>query len=81
MSPRRADLEYLRILKLAADNLESDVELALQLVLESDETWDHQTIAALVEPTIPPAPDVEQPVPELSQYDQLLVWEVVSDPA
>lgn len=81
MSPRRADLEYLRILKLAADNLESDVELALQLVLESDETWDHQTIAALVEPKIPPAPYVEQPVPELSQYDQLLVWEVVSDPA
>lgn len=80
-SPRRADLAYLRILKLAADNLECDVELALRLVLDSDESWDDKTIETLVEPSIPAAPDVEQPVPELFQYDRLLTSEVVHEPA
>jgi len=81
MSPRRADLAYLRILKLAADNLESDVELALKLVLESGERWDHETIAALVQPSTPPAPQVEQPAVELRTYDQLLTMEVAHEPA
>lgn len=81
LRPRQADMEYLRVLKLAADNLETDVELALELLLDSGETWDHATVADLVKPTIPPAPVVERPVVELSLYDQLLTQEVVYEPA
>lgn len=72
-SPRRADLTYLRILKLAADYLETDVALALQLLLDSDEDWDDQIVAAMVKPETPSAPVVERPDVDLDEYDCLLV--------
>jgi hypothetical protein len=75
MSPRRADLNYLRILKLAADHLESDVELALKMVLQEGQRWDHETIAGLVQPQLAEPPAVERGEVDLGVYDQLLAGE------
>jgi len=81
LSPRRADIEYLRILKLTADNLESDVSLALELVMASGQPWDHETVAALVAPRFSAPPDVEEPVVQLEQYDKLCSRGVLCEPA
>ena len=73
MPPRKADLAYLRILKLAAGGLETDVAEALKLVLRSKSKWDDQTVAELVQPATPKAvPQLTQQSVELSVYDQLL---------
>ena len=73
LPPRKADLAYLRILKLAAGGLETDVAEALKLVLRSKNKWDDQTVAELVQPTTPRAvPQLTQQSVELSVYDQLL---------
>jgi hypothetical protein len=81
MSPRRADITYVKILKLAADHLETDVDLALKLVLETDERWDDQTIAALVQPPLPAAPHIECGTVDLSEYDALIHKEGKRDAA
>jgi hypothetical protein len=72
MSPRRADLAYLKILKLAANNLETDVELALKLALKSGERWDDDTIVGLVRPTLPSAPHIDCGEVDLAEYDSLM---------
>jgi hypothetical protein len=72
MPPRKADLAYLRILKLAAGGLETDVAEALKLVLHSQTKWDDQTVAELVQPTPKAVPQLTQQSVELSVYDQLL---------
>ena len=72
MPPRKADLAYLRILKLAAVGLETDVAEALKLVLHSQTKWDDQTVAELVQPTPKAVPQLTQQSVELSVYDQLL---------
>lgn len=73
LSPRRADLTYLRILKLAADGFECDVHDALELVLEAGGEWDDTTIADLVQPRpMNPAPAMERPEVDLLAYDTLL---------
>lgn len=75
MPPRKADLAYLRILKLAAGGLETDVAEALKLVLQSKNKWDDQTVAELVQPTSKAVPELTQQSVELSVYDQLLSQE------
>jgi hypothetical protein len=72
MPPRKADLAYLRILKLAAGGLETDVAEALKLVLHSKNKWDDQHVAELVQPTPKAVPQLTQQSVELSVYDQLL---------
>ena len=47
-APRRADLTYLRILHLAARHLECDVATALQLLLDSGQTWSEADVAELL---------------------------------
>lgn len=70
---RKANLEYLRILHLAASTVESEVETALQLVLEEDSLTGMEQIKALVD-----AGDRFQPPKmatfkvDLSCYDALL---------
>jgi hypothetical protein len=71
-SPRRADLIYLRILKLAADYMESEVALALQMLLDDDDVWDDEIVASLVKPEVPPAPTMDRPEIHLDEYDALL---------
>jgi hypothetical protein len=75
----RAEITYLRILKLAADHLETDVEAALQLALESDDHWDEHTITAAIRPTLPSPPALECGVVDLAAYDQLLHGEADHD--
>jgi hypothetical protein len=75
-SPRRADISYLRILKLAARGMETDVAAALEDLLNSKMTWDDQTVAERVQPLQPMIPSLETSIVNLAEYDQLLSQEV-----
>lgn len=81
LSPRKADITYLRILKLAAKGLETDVAAVLEELLASKESWDDQTIAERVQPSHPKIPGLEENPVNLKEYDQLLSQEVCYDPA
>ena len=74
-SPRKADLAYLRILKLAADGQESDVAAALKLLLETEKNWDDQSVKELIHPILQSAPAMVAQAVELSAYDRLLKQE------
>lgn len=69
-SQRSGDLAYLRILKLAAETMESDVELALELLLDAGEPPCVDEVAALtrfrLEPDAPPRLSPFEP--NLSEY-------------
>ncbi len=72
LSPRQADLVYLRVLHLAAKTLESDVARTLEDLLRTGQPWNERDVerALHLEPT--PAPALHlQPV-QLVLYDQLL---------
>ncbi len=72
-SPRKADLIYLRVLRLAAQTLESEVAAALSLLLERSERWDETEVARLIQlpqPAVVPALAVS--LVNLAQYDALL---------
>lgn len=79
LHPRKADLAYLRILKLAAKGFESDVATALTDLLASKECWDDQTVSALVQPPQGEIPAIEPGIVNLAHYDQLLSPEVCHD--
>jgi len=81
LTPRKADIVYLRILKLAARGLETDVAAVLEEVLTSKSTWDDQTIAAQVQPLPAAIPSLSHPIVNLGEYDQLLRQEGCNDPA
>ena len=69
---RNADLEYVRILHLAATTLESRVEAALRDCLEAGERPSFETVRAATAPTRPELPDVRIGDPDLAVYDALL---------
>lgn len=75
LPPRKADLAYLRILKLAADGQENDVAAALKLLLENEKKWDDQNVKELIHPTLQSAPAMAAQAVELSTYDRLLKQE------
>ena len=81
LSPRRADIAYLRILKLAARGLETDVAAVLQELLTSQQVWDDQTVAERVYPRQPKIPELQANPVNLQEYDRLLSREVYYDPA
>jgi hypothetical protein len=68
----QADVNYLRILRLAARTMEADVEKALREVLRAGEIPLFERIEARVAPPEPSVPDLEIPVVELAAYDDLL---------
>ncbi len=68
----RADVEYVRILHLAASTMESRVEAILESLLGRGERPDFTTVKALAAPDKPTVPVVHIPPPDLSEYDQLL---------
>jgi len=74
-SPRKADLTYLRILKMAAEGLETDVAEALETLLASPNEWDDHSVAEMVQPIIASIPDLQQQTVNLNIYDQLLSQE------
>lgn len=75
LPPRKADMVYLRILKLAAGGLETDVAEALKLLLTSKSNWEDQAVAELVQAPPKAAPELAQQVVNLAVYDQLLSQE------
>jgi hypothetical protein len=69
----RADQHYLRILHLAANGSETEVETALALLLEAGTPPTHEAVRTLVHPCVRPAvPQLSSGVVDLSLYDQLL---------
>ena len=72
LSSRRADVEYLRNLDLAAKTMESEVEAALELLLSRGELPLAEHVKALVAPEEPEIPDIPVPEVDLLGYDELL---------
>lgn len=68
----RGDLEYLRILHLAASTMESDVQAALELLLASAGAVTVDAVRALVGPTRIDVPALAPHAVDLSSYDTLL---------
>jgi hypothetical protein len=68
----RADIEYVRILHLAASTMECRVEEALASLLQSGAVFDYAQVAALVQPKRQEHPVVSIPAPDLRSYDRLL---------
>lgn len=75
----KADLEYLRILHLAATTLEADVEAAIELLLREQRPIRADVVKTMVTAeTKVDVPDVAPPVVDLAGYDTLLSKAVAS---
>jgi len=72
----KADLEYLRILHLAASTMESEVETALDLVMDAGECPVADAVKRVVAPEKIEVPALEVPTVDLTSYDSLLAVEV-----
>ena len=69
----RADVEYVRILHLAAQTMEATVDSALSLLLETGKPFDYGEVRELAEPKPPEPPAlVLSGKPDLKIYDRLL---------
>lgn len=75
-SPREADIGYLRVLFLAATTMESEVEAALDCLLEAGQTPLPEEVRALVCPRTPEVPELKAYEPDLVIYDELIGLEV-----
>jgi hypothetical protein len=69
----RADVEYVRILHLAASTMESLVEAALLRLLDAGEAVDYAAVKTLASPEVPMVPTIAIASPDLGIYDSLLV--------
>ncbi len=69
----RADVEYVRLLHLAATASERQVDATLTTLLRDAQPFDYAGVQALVTPTTPCLPVVHVPQPDLAQYDALLL--------
>jgi hypothetical protein len=72
-SGSRADVEYLRILHLAASTMQSTVEQTLVALLDASAPIDFEAVRARVSPPASPVPIIAIPAPDLRAYDDLLV--------
>jgi hypothetical protein len=71
-TPRKADLSYLRILRLAARTLESDVASALDQLLASTSHWNENDVERLIQPEPVSVPQLASGEVNLRRYDRLL---------
>jgi hypothetical protein len=69
----RADIEYLRVLQLAATGGEARVGAVLEGFLAARHAFDYAAVQAQVMPPTPTIPILRLPVPDLAQYDVLLM--------
>jgi len=67
-----ADVEYLRIVHLAAMTMECEVEAALIALLDANTCPSHALVEARVAPAKPAVPLLEALVVDLSSYDSLI---------
>jgi hypothetical protein len=81
LTPRTADLAYLRILKLAAYGSENEVAAVLEALLATPTRWDERTVEAQLSPPTLQLPLLQAPTVNLSDYDQLLGTEVDDETA
>jgi transposase InsO family protein len=72
-SERAADVEYLRILLLAASTMQSQVEAVLTEFLDQDRPFDAEVLKAQIQPAVPTVPEVTIEDVALTDYDALLV--------
>lgn len=68
----RADVEYVRILHLAASTMQADVERALETLLAQGDRPDFAAVKALAAPEKAEVPEIHIPAPDLAVYDRLL---------
>lgn len=71
----RADVEYVRVLHLAASTLETDVEAALAALLESAAPFDYAAVRERVKPLRPAVPELSIGAPDFTSYDALITSE------
>jgi len=71
-----ADVDYLRILHLAASTMESQVAAALALLADQQQLPRAEAVKALVSPSAPEVPEMAEYTVDLSAYDGLLDGEV-----
>ena len=70
----KADVEYLRVLHLAASTVEDDVERALVALLAEGAAVTADAVKArCAPPSAPAVPALEAPAVDLAAYDSLLV--------
>lgn len=69
----RVDVEYVRILHLAASTIEASVEAALAQRLGAGGRFDYDAVKALASPERPTVPELTIPAVDLAAYDRLLV--------
>jgi hypothetical protein len=67
-----ADVDYLRVLHLAASTMEAEVEAALELLLEHKQVPRIERVKALVSPRAPSLPEMPAYEINLGDYDALL---------
>ncbi len=68
----RADVDYVRILHLAASTTERSVEDALAVLLDRGEPFDYAAVKAISQPEQPRVPEIHIGAPDLASYDALL---------
>ena len=69
----RADVEYVRVLHLAASTMESSVERALTELLAEGKPFSYTDVRERVAPPKPSVPEIAIPEPDLHVYDAFLV--------
>ena len=69
----RGDIEYVRVLYLAATTMESLVERVLMELLQAGEPFDYMRVKQLAKPEPILVPQISLPAPDLDAYDRLLV--------
>lgn len=79
LTPWEADIEYLRILHLAARTMECAVEAAIESLLMQKTTPLADPVRELVDPVAPEIPEMAVPVVDLSSYDGLFDAELLRE--
>jgi hypothetical protein len=73
LAQRQADLEYLRVLHLAASTYQHEVEVAIELVLSAGQLPTFTEVRSLVADRKTEVPDLAPLTVDLAGYDELLV--------
>lgn len=68
----KGEREYLRVLHLAAMGSESEVTMALELLLDEGHVPDEEAVKSLLKPATSTYPAVSIPAPNLADYNALL---------
>ena len=74
---RRGDLEYLRVLHLAARTMECEVATALELLLAECQVPTYELVRDLVAPDRPLVPKLAVLQPDLADFDRRLLGAVM----